>query len=77
MLKLGIIEPSPCAYASPIVLVKKPDGSIRVCVDYRRFNRVTVFEPEPIPNAEEISAKLLGDVTSQNLTSVKVTGRYR
>ena len=61
MLAMGIIEPSTAAYASPIVIVKKPDGSNRVCVDYRRLNKTTVFDPEPMPSAEEIFAKLSSD----------------
>jgi len=58
MLKLGIIEPSTAAYASHVVMVKKPDGSTRVCVDYRNLNKATIFDPEPIPSADEIFAKL-------------------
>ena len=61
MLKMDVIEPSTAAYASPVVMVKKPDGSTRVCVDYRKLNQVTVFDPEPIPSAEEIFVKLAGD----------------
>jgi len=60
-LSMGVIEPSSAAYASPVVMVKKPDGSTRVCIDYRRLNSVTVFDPEPMPTAEEIFAKLAGD----------------
>ena len=61
MLAMGVIESSASAYASPIVMVKKPDGSTRVCVDYRRLNKITVFDPEPMPSAEEIFAKLSSD----------------
>jgi len=42
-------------------MVKKPDGSTKVCIDYRKLNSVTVFDPEPMPTAEEIFAKLAGD----------------
>lgn len=61
MLNMGITEPSTAAYASPLVMVRKPDGSTRVCVDYRKLNRATVFDPEPIPSVESIFAKLSGD----------------
>ena len=61
MLTMGVIEESNAAYASPVVMVKKPDGSTRVCIDYRKLNSVTVFDPEPMPTAEEIFAKLAGD----------------
>ena len=61
MLAMGVIEASAAAYASPVVMVKKPDGSTRVCVDYRKLNSITIFDPEPMPTAEEIFAKLAGD----------------
>ncbi len=61
MLKLGVIEPSESPYASPIVLVKKKDTSIRFCIDFRKLNHITVFDAEPIPNPEEIFASLSGD----------------
>ena len=59
--KLGVIEPSRAAYASPIVIVKKSDGSNRACVDYRKLNKITIFDPEPSPTAEQIFAKFAGD----------------
>ena len=55
---MNIIEKSESPYASPIVLVKKPDGTVRFCVDFRKLNRVTVFDPEPIPNPDELMTKL-------------------
>ncbi|XP_072166079.1 uncharacterized protein [Diadema setosum] len=58
MLKLGVIEPSNSPYGHPIVVVKKPDGSNRFCVDFRRLNKVTVFDPEPMPNTQELFASL-------------------
>ena len=58
MISLDVVEPSNSPFASPIVLVKKPDGSNRFCVDFRRLNRVTVFDAEPIPDQEELFSKL-------------------
>ncbi len=61
MLKLKVIEPSTSAYASPVVMIKKPDNSIRVCIDFRLLNKITVFDPEPMVTADEIFVKLAPD----------------
>ena len=60
MLQLGIIEPSESPYSSPIVIVKKKDNTNRFCIDFRAINRVTIFDAETIPNADEIFANLSG-----------------
>ena len=60
MLEMGIIEPSDSPYSSPIVMVRKPDGSNRFCIDFRLLNRITVFDAEPLPNPDEIFANLSG-----------------
>lgn len=57
----GVIEPSTAPYASPIYLiVKKPDGSNCICVDFRKLNKVTIFDPEPMPQMQDIFAELSG-----------------
>ena len=60
MLDLGVIEPSDSSYAAPVTMVRKPDGSIRFCLDFRKLNRVVVYDPEPIPNPEVLFAQLSG-----------------
>ena len=58
MLKMGVISPSNSPYSSPIVLVKKPDGKYRFCVDFRAVNKVLKFDAEPMPDVEYMFAKL-------------------
>ena len=48
MFKMHVIKPCNSPYASRIVLVKKPDGKIRFCTDYRKLNRLTSFSTEPM-----------------------------
>jgi hypothetical protein len=54
MLQLGVIEETDSSYASPIVVVAKPNGDIRVATDYRFLNKVTEFDPYPIPQINQI-----------------------
>ena len=58
MLKIGVIEPSESPYGHPIVMVKKPDGTNRFCIDFRRLNKITVFDPEPMPVQQDLFASL-------------------
>ena len=58
MLEKGIIEPSDSEWASPILMVKKADGSLRFCVDYRKLNAVTKHDSFPLPNINDCLASL-------------------
>ena len=51
LLAAGLIRPSNSPYASPVLLIKKPDGSIRFCTDYRQINAITKKDKFPIPRA--------------------------
>ena len=60
LLDQGIIRHSASAYASPIVLVRKNDGSLRLCVDFRKLNSKTVRDSFPLPRIEESLEALRG-----------------
>ena len=54
LIESGYIRPSDSDWASPIVTVKKPNGSLRLCIDYKRLNEVTVPAPFYMPTIEEV-----------------------
>ncbi len=56
----NIIRESDSPYASPIVIVKKKDGSIRLCIDYRKLNNQTIKDAYALPNIEETFSALTG-----------------
>ncbi|CAA9994248.1 unnamed protein product, partial [Nesidiocoris tenuis] len=51
--KDGIVEPSTSEFSSQVVVVKKKDGSARVCIDYRKINKVVVKDRYPVPLIED------------------------
>ena len=54
LLQTGCVEPSVSPYSSPLVLVRKKTGRLRVCVDYRALNHNTVADRYPIPRIDEL-----------------------
>ena len=60
MLKNDIIQPSNSPWSSPIILVRKRDGSTRFCIDYRKVNSVTRKDAYPLPRVDDILDTLGG-----------------
>lgn len=60
LLGAGIIRESESSFASPIVVVRKKNGDVRLCVDYRRLNMQTIRDAYALPNLEESFSALAG-----------------
>jgi hypothetical protein len=58
LLKHGLIQKLSSPFGSPIVFVKKKTGELRMCVDYRALNKITIPNRYPIPRIDDLLDKL-------------------
>ena len=60
LLEAGFIRPSKAPYGAPVLFLKKHNGSLRLCIDYRALNKVTVRNTYPIPLIADLFDQLSG-----------------
>ncbi|WMV18554.1 hypothetical protein MTR67_011939 [Solanum verrucosum] len=60
LLEKDFIRPSQSPWGAPVLFVKKKDGSLRICIDYRQLNRVTVKNKYPLPRIDDLFDQLQG-----------------
>ena len=60
MLDAGVIQPSNSPWCNAVVLVRKKDGSLRFCIDFRKLNSLTVKDSHPLPHICETLESLTG-----------------
>ena len=62
LLEKGFIHPSVSPWGAPVLFVKKKDGTLRLCVDYRQLNKMTVEKKYPLPRIDDLFDQLKGAI---------------
>ena len=60
LLDLGFIRPSYSPWGAPVLFVKKKDGTLRMCIDYRELNKLTIKNKYPLPRIDDLFDQLQG-----------------
>ena len=60
LLDKGFIQPRNLPWGAPVLFVKKKDGTLRLCIDYRQLNKVTVKNRYPLPPIDDLFDQLKG-----------------
>lgn len=60
LLDKGVIRPSVSPWGAPVLFVKKKDGTMRLCIDYRELNKLTIKNKYPLPRIDDLFDQLKG-----------------
>ena len=60
LLEKGFIRPSVSPWGAPVLFVKKKDGTLRLCIDYRQLNKLIVKNKYPLPRIDDLFDQLKG-----------------
>jgi hypothetical protein len=61
LLDLGLIHPSVSLWGAPVILIRKKDGSWRLCIDYRQLNKATIKNQYPLPRIDDLFDQMKGE----------------
>ena len=67
LVNKGFVKPSTSPWGVPVLFVKKNDGNLRLCIDYRELNKVTIRNQYPLPRINDIFDQLQGARVFSNI----------
>src|ERR1041384_3087391 len=73
LISKGYICPSTSLYSAPVLFVHKKEGTLRLCVDYRALNKITIKNKYPLPHIDELMDRLVG---AQYFTKIDLYSEY-
>src|SRR5437868_1229306 len=73
LLQKGFIRPSVSPFGAPVLFVHKKEGTLRLCIDYRALNKITIKNRYPLPRIEELMDRLIG---SKYFTKIDLYSGY-
>ncbi|KAL8105920.1 hypothetical protein AgCh_029652 [Apium graveolens] len=73
LLEKGVIRPSVSPWGAPVLFVKKKDGSMRPCIDYRELNKLTIKNKYPLPRIDDLFDQLKG---AKYFSKIDLRSRY-
>jgi hypothetical protein len=72
LLEKGFIWPSASPWGSPVLFVKKKDGSMRMCIDYRNLNSVTIKNKYPLSRIDDLLDQLVPSTSPRSIFDLAI-----